>query len=160
MGRIQRMIIPDEKTVYHIISRTALDGLPFRDIEKDKMVEIIRRFSRLYFVEILGFCIMDNHFHLVARVHPEKNFTDSDIKNRYVAFYGSNDYFTKELIPHLRKRWSSLSDFVKDIKQNFSRYYNKMHDRKGTLRGERFKSLIVQDGNTLINTNASSRMWI
>ncbi len=64
MSRIQRMIIPDEKTVYHIMSRTALDGLPFRDIEKDKMVEIIRRFSRVYFTEIMGFCIMDNHFTL------------------------------------------------------------------------------------------------
>ncbi len=151
MSRIQRMIIPDEETVYHIMSRTALDGLPFRDIEKDKMVEIIRRFSRVYFVEIMGFCIMDNHFHLVARMHLETSYSDSDIRDRYVAFYGSDDEFTKELIPHYRKRWSSLSEFVKDIKQNFSRYYNKMHDRKGTLWGERFKSLIVQDGATLIN---------
>ncbi len=139
MSRIQRMIIPDEKTVYHILSRTALDGLPFRDIEKDKMVEIIRRFSRVYFTEIMGFCIMDNHFHLVARMHPGANFSDSDIRGRYVAFYGNDDEFTKELIPHLRKRWASLSEFVKDIKQNFSRYYNKMHDRIGTLWGARFK---------------------
>ncbi len=35
--------------------------------------------------------------------------------------------------------------------QTFSRYYNKLHDRRGTLWGERFKSLIVENGETLIN---------
>jgi len=34
MPRIARMIIPDEKTVYHVMSRTALDGYPFGDAEK------------------------------------------------------------------------------------------------------------------------------
>ncbi|MDM8517811.1 hypothetical protein QUF76_16570 [Desulfobacterales bacterium HSG16] len=40
---------------------------------------------------------------------------------------------------------------MKDIKQSFSRYYNKLHNRKGTLWGERFKSVIVEEGQTLIN---------
>ncbi len=61
MPRTSRMIIPDERTVYHVMSRTALDGFPFGDVEKDEMVEIIRRFSLLYFAEILGYCIMGNH---------------------------------------------------------------------------------------------------
>ena len=38
-----------------------------------------------------------------------------------------------------------------EIKQTFSRYYNKRHNRRGTLWGERFKSLIVEDGKALID---------
>ncbi|MCP4264069.1 MAG: hypothetical protein GY777_00585, partial [Candidatus Brocadiaceae bacterium] len=62
MPRISRMIIPDEKTVYHVMSRSALGGYPFGDVEKDELVKIIHKFKELYFTEILGFCIMGNHF--------------------------------------------------------------------------------------------------
>ncbi len=47
--------------------------------------------------------------------------------------------------------WVNLSEFVKDVKVTFSRFYNKRRNRRGTLWAERFKSLIVQDGETLIN---------
>jgi putative transposase len=39
------------------MSRTALDGFPLGDIEKDFMLDLIKRYAALYFVEILGFCI-------------------------------------------------------------------------------------------------------
>ncbi|CAB1055781.1 hypothetical protein D1BOALGB6SA_515 [Olavius sp. associated proteobacterium Delta 1] len=35
MPRTPRMVIADETTVYHVMSRTALDGFPRGDIEKD-----------------------------------------------------------------------------------------------------------------------------
>jgi putative transposase len=44
------------------MSRTALDGFPLGDIEKDFMLDLIRRYAALYLVEILGFCLMGNHF--------------------------------------------------------------------------------------------------
>ncbi|WP_300673050.1 hypothetical protein [Desulfoluna sp.] len=47
----------------------------------------------------------------------------------------------------------ALSHFqdVKDIKQTFSRIYNRKKNRRGTLWGERFKSVIVEKGETVIN---------
>ncbi len=48
-------------------------------------------------------------------------------------------------------KWASLSELLREIKQTFSRYYNKRHNRRGTLWGERFKSLIVEDGKALID---------
>ena len=62
MPRTSRMIISDEKAVYHVMSRTALDGFPLMDVEKDFMLDLIKKFSSLYFAEILGFCLMGNHF--------------------------------------------------------------------------------------------------
>ncbi|WP_459925670.1 hypothetical protein, partial [Desulfatiferula olefinivorans] len=36
MPRTTRMLIKDQKSVYHVITRTALDGLPFGPVEKDR----------------------------------------------------------------------------------------------------------------------------
>ena len=80
MPRTSRLIINDETAVYHVMSRTALDGFPLGDIEKDFMLAIMRRYSALYFVEILGFCIMGNHFHLLVKMIPEYNYSDEDIQ--------------------------------------------------------------------------------
>lgn len=82
---------------------------------------------------------------------PESNFSDEEIKNRCATFYGNVQEFSREKIPNFRFKWASLSEFLKEIKQSFSRYDNKRHNRRGTLWGERFKSLIVEDGETLIN---------
>jgi len=40
---------------------------------------------------------------------------------------------------------------VRDIKVNFSRYYNRRYDRRGYFWGDRFKSVIVDKGETLVN---------
>jgi len=97
----------------------------------------------------------------LIRMYPDKYFSDDEIKERYARLYGDDVPFPVEDgfdedgqnkgILHYRKKWSSLSKFMQEIKQTFSRYYNKRHHRKGTLWGERFKSVIVENGNTLIN---------
>jgi hypothetical protein len=53
------------------------------------------------------------------------------IKNRYVNFYGDERVFTEGLIPSLRAKLSSLSEFVRKIKVGFARYYNRWHNRRG-----------------------------
>jgi hypothetical protein len=45
MPRTSRLIISDQKAVYHVMSRTALDGFPLEDLEKDFMLALIKRFS-------------------------------------------------------------------------------------------------------------------
>ncbi len=56
MPRTARMVIPNEQAVYHVMSRTALDGFPIGSVEKDFLLKLIKRFSKLYLAEILGFC--------------------------------------------------------------------------------------------------------
>jgi REP element-mobilizing transposase RayT len=151
MPRTQRLIINDETAVYHVMSRSALDGFPLADIEKDFMLDLIRRYSALYLVEILGFCLMGNHFHILVRMFPEYKFTDDDIKKRYESFYGNDRVFAAGQIPSLRAKLSSLSEFIREIKVRFARYYNRRHHRRGYFWGDRFKSVIVENGETLIN---------
>jgi len=82
---------------------------------------------------------------------PEHKFTDEDIQKRYENFYGDERVFAAGWIPSLREKWSSLSEFIRDIKVGFTRYYNKRHHRRGYFWGDRFKSVIVENGETLIN---------
>ncbi len=150
MPRIARMLVHDQKTVYHVISRTALDGYPLGDFEKEHLVELLKTLSKQYFTEILGFCVMGNHFHLLVRIIPDQYFSDDDLRNRYKAAFADKELYDGQ-IPHYRDKWSDLSEFMKELKQRFSLFYNKRHHRRGFFWGDRYKSLIVENGETLIN---------
>jgi REP element-mobilizing transposase RayT len=154
MPRIARLKVKGEPAVYHVISRTALDGFVLGDVEKDFLLKLIKRLSRVYLAEVLGFCIMGNHFHLLVRMHSGDSVDDEGIKERYKLYYGEDskrEVNDEEMIRSLRKKWANLSEYVKEIKQGFSRFYNKRHGRKGFFWSDRFKSVIVDNGDTLIN---------
>ncbi|MCF8067548.1 MAG: cache domain-containing protein [Desulfobacterales bacterium] len=108
MPRISHMVVTVEQAVYHALSRTALDGLPFGDIEKDFFVKLLKKPGKLYFTDVIGFCVMGNHFHLLVRMLPYTDFTDRDIKERYIRYYGNDTNFSNGQIPYYRSKWSSL----------------------------------------------------
>ncbi|EFI33390.1 hypothetical protein Dthio_PD0721 [Desulfonatronospira thiodismutans ASO3-1] len=82
MPRNARFTLPHRPTVYHVISRTALSGLPLGDIEKNRLLEIIKYFSSIYFVDVLGFCIMGNHWHLAVKIYPRDYATRETNRDR------------------------------------------------------------------------------
>ena len=82
---------------------------------------------------------------------PEYKFTDAQIKKRYVEFYDDDRAFADVWVPSLREKLSSLSEFMREIKVGFARFYNRRHNRRGYFWGDRFKSVIVENGETLIN---------
>jgi REP element-mobilizing transposase RayT len=153
MPRIARLVVKGEPAVYHVVSRTALDGYVLGDVEKDYLLNLIKHLSTVYFAEVLGFCLMGNHFHVLVKMHTGEDYSDEEIKRRFRLYYGGNNKraLNEGQIPYFREKWSNLSEYVKEIKQGFSRYYNKSHNRKGFFWSERFKSLIIEEGETLIN---------
>jgi len=128
-----------------------LSGFPLEAAEKDYLLGLIQRLSSFYFVDVLGFCVMSNHFHLVTRMYPGDHFSDDQIQDRLEQWFPEGREISEQSISTFRDRWSSLAKFIKDIKQGFTRYYNKRHSREGYFWGGRFKSLIVQNGRSLIN---------
>jgi putative transposase len=154
MPRKARMIVEGESAVYHVMSRTALDGFVLGDIEKDYLLQLIKHLSSIYFAEILGFSIMGNHFHVVVRMHTDDKYSDEDVCKRFASYYQNHKAKRIPLpnqIPSLREKWGKLSELMKEIKQGFSRYYNKRHKRRGFFWNDRFKSVLVENGETLIN---------
>ena len=152
MPRTPRLIVRGEPAVYHIISRTALPGFVLQDAEKEVLFKIIKHISSVYFVDVLGYAIMGNHFHLLVRMNPGDRYTEEDIKRRYEIYYGgSSRGMIGERIGYYREKWSNLSEYVKEIKQRFARFYNRENNRRGYFWGDRFKSVIVERGETLVN---------
>src|SRR6056297_3956990 len=119
MARLPRLLIPDSPTVYHVMSRTALPGLPFDAVDKDDFLARLKTLSRVYFTEILGFCLLDNHFHLLVRMFPEDHISSAELEERYHRKYGKESVFPESKAGELRRKWASLSEFVKEIKESF-----------------------------------------
>ncbi len=162
MARANRQWIWEKDGSVHIISHTAGGVSWFKDDEKEYFLKLMERFASGFYLDIHAFCIMGNHFHIHAteRSSLAKNAKDDELLRRYRLLYekvwepppGSYEW-DGTLVPdedggieRLRRRLGSLSRFVQELKQTFSRWYNKRYDRKGTLWTERFKGIIVERG--------------
>ena len=128
MPRLPRLLLPDSPIVYHVISKTALDGLPFDEVDKDDFVRRLKHLARVYFTEMLGFCMMDNHFHILLCMFPADHVSDADLEQRYRVRYGEKSVFPAPKSQELRRKWSSLSEFSKERVER--KLKEKMPERK------------------------------
>jgi len=154
MPRIPRMLIKDEVAYYHVISRTALDGFPLGSEDKEYFLTLLKFLSSVYFVDVIGFCIMDNHFHLLVKTYPEEMINVEDVKKSFECYYKGKRKFVHGQCESFRSKWCNLSEFIKELKQSFTRYYNKKHGRKGYFWADRYKSVIIEKGEGLLNCAA------
>ena len=141
-----------EEAFYHIISRTVGQDFLLHDQEKQKLFDIIKRYSALFFVKVLGYAIMSNHFHLLVRMETGEDYPDEAVHQRLKTFY-EHDYAElrfSDLNP-VREKLGNLSEYVKGIKQTFSWWYNRNHNRRGYFWCDRFKSVLIQSGGSLLN---------
>lgn len=154
--------------VYHVMTRTVNGELLFKDREKEVLRKMIRQVADFSGVEVLTYCIMSNHFHVLVGVPDAPAITDRELMRRYKVLYPKPTQYQEasaELIEkQLREggeeadefrrkmltRMSDVSEFMKAVKQRFSVWYNRSHQRYGTLWAERFKSVLVEGlGNPL-----------
>jgi REP element-mobilizing transposase RayT len=124
-------------------------------------------------VEILTYCIMSNHFHVLIRVPELRKLSDAELTRRYKVLYPKPTKFqtasTKVMEEHLqangeeaevirlklRARMGDVSEFMKTVKQRFSVWYNRNHRRYGTLWADRFKSVLVEGSGNPLQTMAA-----
>ena len=64
-GRKRILGSKEETNCYHVMSRTAGGEMLFDDVDKEAFGRIMRRLERFAGVEVLTFCMLDNHFHLL-----------------------------------------------------------------------------------------------
>ena len=174
-GTRQRIVVgPAEGASYHVMSRTAGGERLFGDTEKEALRRLLWRMARFAGLEIHTYAVMDNHFHILARVPSHDGFvarfagTDGEERLlEHLRLLYSRAYIAalraeladlrkrgmpeqaEALIAGYLRRFCNLPVFVKELKERFSRWYNKHHARRGTLWMERFKSVLVEDGEAL-----------
>ena len=152
MARIRRLKIVGEEAFYHITSRTVGQEFLLHDLEKQKLVDIIKRYSALFFVKIIGYCIMSNHIHLLIKMETGESYSDEAVHQRLKKFY-AHDYSELRFsnLSQIREKLGDISQYVKGIKQTFSWWYNRNHGRWGYFWCDRFKSVLIQSGESLLN---------
>lgn len=159
---------------YHVMSRSAGGEMIFGEVEKEAFRRLMWRMAKFSGIEVLTYAVMGNHFHLLVKV-PErakflKRFEGEGGESRLLehlsllyskAFIAAlrleiarvrdagREDEVQLILDAFRKRFCDLSAFVKELKERFSRWYNKHHGRRGTLWMDRFKSVLVEDGEAL-----------
>jgi len=160
----------EKPSIYHCVSRVVDRRFVFGDEERGKFRMFMRMTENFSGCRVLSYCVMSNHFHILLEVPPmpEGGLGDAELLRRLGVFYGEN--FVKSVADELvaarteggvdggnpervaeihgrfTKRMHDLSDFMKTLLQRFTRWFNRTHNRTGTLWEERFKSVIVESG--------------
>ena len=157
MARLSRLKFSNpEEGYYHVISRMVQQEFLLGEKEKEYFLSLLKKLSQVYFVRVATFSIMENHIHLICQMIPSDQVSDEDLQRRFDLYYNENipnkrrRVLFKEEHDRYRKRFGDLSCFVQDLKQRFSRWYNRQHKRHGHVWAERFKSVLLGDTQALL----------
>lgn len=172
--RRRRIVVKGEGAHYHCISRACGGERLFGDGEKEYLRELIWRVAAFSGVEVLTYCVMSNHFHVLVFVPASQEVGDDELLRRFRRLYGnaggSSQVPTPEVLEaHLSRggktaedwrrrmleRMHDVSEFMKTLKQRFSVWYNRRKGRFGTLWAERFKSVLVESTKHALSTVAA-----
>lgn len=174
--RHARLLAPPDHPwgYYHCTSRVVDGRFIFTDLEREFFRSLLHELSAFCGIRVLTFCIMSNHFHLLAAVPrlpertPEVDETlgalehlsirhgsHRRLRQRLAALRAVQDLASVEvLLRQINSRRWRLSVFLQLLKQRFSYSYNRRHGRCGTLWQERFGSVLLGGGQGLLGSAA------
>lgn len=161
--------------VYHVVSRIVDRQFRFGEPEKEAFARMMKGFAAFHQVEILTFCLMGNHFHLLIRVPQRPAEFDLPFDELMALWQravgeawnkgmqrqfeiwsqAGGDEAIEQWRQRMLSRMFSLSEFMKALKQRFTQRYNRRNERTGTLWEGRYKSVIVQDEENALRTMAT-----
>ena len=155
----------EKPAIYHCISRVVDRRFVLGDDEREQFRKFMRMQENFSGCRVLSYCLMSNHFHLLLEVPPmpEGGISDELLLKRLTAIQSAafvagvaqelhlarqagNDMLAAEIHARHTYRMHSLSEFMKTLLQRFTRWFNRVHERSGTLWEQRYKSVIVESG--------------
>ena len=155
----------EKPAIYHCISRVVDRRFVFGDAEREHFRMFMRMQENFSGCRVLSYCVMSNHFHILLEVPPvpEAGISDELLLQRLSAIQSEafvaavagelaearaagNVKRVAEIHARFSYRMHSLSEFMKTLLQRFTRWFNRMHQRSGTLWEERYRSVIVESG--------------
>ena len=174
--RKPRILGRRETNYYHVMSRVVNRDHILGNVEKEFFRRTMRKLEAFMGVRVLTYCIMSNHWHILLEVPPAGELSDEELQRRILAFYPRQrgqsiiqEYdqlaaYAKQTgnsakLDQWREKYISrmgnLSAFMKELKERFSKWYNRNNNRRGTLWEERFKSVLVENSDHVIATMAT-----
>ncbi|MBX7121192.1 MAG: transposase [Opitutaceae bacterium] len=161
------------EAVYHCMTRTVNGERMIDDVGKEVLRKQLWQISDYCGVQVVTYALLSNHFHVLVRVPQKQPLSDEELLRRYNVLYPKPTRFQTTRLEVIRaqlaengpdaiawrKRQEALmgdvSQFMKLLKQRFSIWFNKTHQRYGTLWAERFKSVFVEPRGRVIETMAA-----
>lgn len=156
----------EKRAIYHCVSRVVDRRFVFGDEEREHFRMFMRMQENFSGCRVLSYCIMSNHFHILLEVPPTGALAldDKGLLKRLSTVYSEafvaevskelaearseeNEAHVAEIYARFTYRMHNLSEFMKTLLQRFTRWFNRTHDRTGTLWEQRYKSVIVESGD-------------
>ena len=75
-------------TVHHIMNRIAHRVFFLRDEERNDFIEMMRRVAEFTGIQLLGWCVMNNHFHILAYLPERKEVDEAEVVRRVGVLKG------------------------------------------------------------------------
>ena len=175
MANYARAEIVEESEVgmYHCIARCVrraflcgqdpLTGKNF-DHRKGWVQDRLRDLASIFAIDVTGFAVMSNHFHVVLRIRPDltQGWTDEEVARRWWRLFpsrreedgqpGSPEQFELDALmadakrlAERRKRLSSLSWFMRCLSEPIARRGNREDGCRGRFFEGRFRSVAILD---------------
>ncbi len=159
--------------VYHCMSRTVNGERLLDDVAKEVLRKQLWQIADYCGLEIITYAIMANHFHVLVRVPRKLEISDAELVRRYRVLYPKPTKYQTARFEVIQDQLKSggdeaaawrdrqlammgdLSPFMKLVKQRFSVWFNRTHQRYGTLWAERFKSVLVEAKSGVMRTMAA-----
>ncbi len=177
-----RLLNDDLEGTYHCISRCVrraylcgVDPLSHRDYEHRKvwLSKRIRYLASIFNIDVCGYAIMENHLHVILRNRPDLSRTssDEDIAMRWWRLFPKRRTLdhqpeepteeeldailsSPERIDELRTRLSSISWFMRCLKENIAKRANAEDECTGRFWEGRFKSIALLDQAAILTCAA------
>lgn len=159
--------------IYHVMSRTVNGERLLDDPAKEVLRKQLWQIADYCGVQVITYAIMSNHFHVLLRVPRKSSISDAELLRRHGVLYPKSTKYQSAKLDVIkgqlakggaeaeqwRERQSALmgdvSPFMKLLKQRFSVWFNRSHNRYGTLWSERFKSVLVEGTSGVMRTMAA-----
>ncbi len=144
--------IKEPETVHHLVSRIAHRVYFLKGEERDGFIDMMLRTAEFCGIELIGWCIMTNHFHILAYLPKPQELDEDEILRRYRALKGqsaasalsrtfdmwrrdgeSGEKRVKKELDKISGRMYTIGSFMKIFKQWFTMEYNRRYSHKGTL---------------------------
>ena len=128
----------DEKSIFHIMVRSISELMLFKeDEDKLKYLELIKKYQLKYMFKVYGYCLMDNHGHLIidvngsdiSRIMHSINFSYAQYFNRKYKRHGHvfQDRFKSKVVKDERYL-IALSAYIHNNTTDIKEYKNKLEE--------------------------------
>jgi REP element-mobilizing transposase RayT len=156
MARLARVKAEDCGAFYHLCGRVAgvIGEYPLDDKRcRRKIVDFIRLFAKVYCCQVMGFCIMGNHYHLVVHIDAPRSMTRKELRERASLLYKDDllDGWLAANWTRFEARIFDVSELMRSLQSKIARWFNLTHNRRGRFWADRFKSVLLEDEKAMFD---------